>query len=53
MSTANHYFLDAVAGGVVMLLGYGAVRLLALAGFVSFPNRLAVQAEAVAEPAPA
>ncbi len=53
MSTANHYLLDAVAGGAVMLLGYGAVRLLARAGLVGFPQRLGREAEPVAEPAPA
>jgi hypothetical protein len=39
MVTANHYLLDVVAGVGVMGLAYLAVRLLARAGFVSFPRR--------------
>ncbi|MGN6473602.1 MAG: phosphatase PAP2 family protein [Mycobacteriales bacterium] len=53
MATANHYLLDAVAGGVVMALGYGAVRLLARAGVVSFPGRVAIEPDPLAEAAPA
>lgn len=52
MATANHYLLDVVAGAVVMALAYGAVRLLAYAGVVSFPHRM-TEAASVAEPAPA
>jgi hypothetical protein len=52
MATANHYFLDVVAGGVVMALAYGAARLLAHAGVVRFPPRVS-EASPVAEPAPA
>ena len=53
MATANHYLLDVVAGAAVMGLGYGAVRLLARAGFVSFPRSGSVEAVPAAEPAPA
>jgi hypothetical protein len=53
MATANHYLFDALAGGVVMLLGYAAVRLLARVGVVSFPHRASPEEVAAAEPAPA
>lgn len=53
MATANHYLLDVVAGGVVMGLGYGAVRLLARAGFLNFPRGGSVEAAPAAKPAPA
>ncbi|HVT64028.1 MAG TPA: phosphatase PAP2 family protein [Mycobacteriales bacterium] len=53
MVTANHYFLDVVGGAVVMAVAYGAVRLLAYAGFVSFPKYAAAEPASAAEAAPA
>jgi hypothetical protein len=53
MVTANHYLIDVVGGAVVMAVAYGAVRLLALAGFVSFPKPAAADPASAPDPAPA
>jgi hypothetical protein len=53
MVTANHYLLDVVGGALVMGVAYYAVRLLALAGFVSFPKATGGEPVAAAEAAPA
>jgi PAP2 superfamily len=51
MATANHYLVDVVAGGVIVLLAFGVVRLLTLAGLVLPPGAEAPDLPAGAEPA--
>jgi hypothetical protein len=53
MVTANHYLLDVIGGGLVMAVAYGAVRLLARAGIVTFPHPEAGNLTPAAEPTPA
>jgi hypothetical protein len=50
MVSANHYFVDVVAGAAVMAVAYSVTRLLAKAGVVSFPKPGSGSAPPGAEP---
>jgi hypothetical protein len=50
MGTANHYFIDVLAGLVAVGLAFGVVRILTLAGLVLPPGAEAPEVPAGAEP---